>query len=265
MRAVVLDTETTGLNPHQDRVIEIALVDFDTDEILLHTLLNPERSIPPFITELTKIDDGRVADAPLFAQVAGQVADVIRDAEVIIGQNPMFDRGMVCGEFKRLGSLIAPPPWPTLICTKRMWNIHEPPERRHLVNAYKRFVSKDGFEGAHGALADTRAARLVLHHQMREFGFGRNWAELDPEAKSWWGGTEHVVWKNDRLVLNFGKNKKQLVKDLDVGFWKWITKPDNDFPEHVKELADYMIFVFYARPCTEDDLNIWAMTKEQTL
>lgn len=253
MRALVLDTETTGLNPYEHRVIELCIADLDTGQVLSHSHYDPGCKLPEFITELTGITQEMVDRAPPFSIDAEFVADLIRNAEVVIGSNPSFDRGMITAEFKRVEGLVLPS-WPTLICTRRVWNRFEPPEKRGLENAYKRFVNKNGFSGAHGAMADTLAAREVILAQMREYGFDRDWNALDPEQKSWWGGSEHVIWKNDRLVLNFGKNKGVHVHEIDVGFWKWLSGPDRDFPEHVKTLADYMIHCYQG----ETALITWA-------
>lgn len=253
-RAIVLDVETTGFSPHDDRVIELAIVDFETEQILFHSYFHPERPIPAKITEITGIDDAKVALAPRFRDLAGMIAVLLQDDVVAIaGHNPHFDRGMLSGEFLRAQVTVS---WPTLICTKRLWDAYEPKEHRHLQNAYRRFVDPAGFDGAHGAMADTKACLAVLKSQIKLFSLeGKPWAEYDPDQTKWWGPSNHVIYVDGILVLNFGKNKGEPCHSIERSFWKWVI--NKDFPEHVKMLADYMIVV--AKPnISGEELASWA-------
>src|ERR1051325_2481993 len=69
---VIVDLETTGGSPNHDRIIEIAAVRVRSGRIreCWHSLVNPETTVPPFITGLTGITTGLVANAPRFAEVA---------------------------------------------------------------------------------------------------------------------------------------------------------------------------------------------------
>ncbi len=73
---MVVDIETTGGNNSYNRITEIGMVKLVGGEEVdrFQTLLNPQRRIPSNITRLTGISDEMVADAPLFAEVAEQVA-----------------------------------------------------------------------------------------------------------------------------------------------------------------------------------------------
>lgn len=244
-RAIVVDCETTGLNPEKSRVIEIAIVDFVSGEVLLKSYFNPECEITAEITAINHITNEMVKDAPLFAAHAPLIAQLISDSEAFIGQNPFFDKGMIAEEMKRAGVTIT---WPQLVCTKRIWDVYEPREERHLMNAYKRFVDRAGFEGAHGALPDTLAAREVLLGQIKEFGLRDPdtgvmipWDQMDPERKHWWGPSAHVLRHPEKghLVCNFGKNKDKPIVEVDLGFWRWVK--DRDFPDHVMMIAIKMI------------------------
>lgn len=234
--AIVLDTETTGLIAKTCRVTELAIVDFADDSLIFHTYFNPECPIPPEITTLTGITDETVAGAPLFRDRAPEIHDIITSASVVIGQNPGFDKGMIDEEMRRAGiDAIA---WPTLICTRRIWDIYEPREERSLINVYKRFVNREGFVGAHGAIADTRACRAALMGEIIEFGLQNvDWNDLDPERKFWFGPSHHILWSPDRtyLICNFGKNRGVPVAQVDRGFWEWVK--NRDFDDHVLMLA----------------------------
>ncbi len=254
-RAIVLDTETTGLSSHTDHVVEIAVVDFETGDVLLHTRLNPGRPIPAEATAIHGITDEMVKDCPVFADVAVSLAALISEAAAIAGYNPFYDRGMINGEFKRLPDASRPVvKWPIIICAKRVWDRHEP--KRNLTAAHKRFVDRAGFDGAHGALADTRATLDVLRAQIAEFGLeGKTWDEFDPDQKRWLGPTEHIVVENGVLLLGFGKHKGIPCHDVDLGYWRWIV--NQDFPEHVKTIADFITLVKQGR-VTADELHSFA-------
>lgn len=259
--AIVLDVETTGFSPHADRITEIAILNFRSGEVLMKTYLNPERRIPEDVQKITSITDEMVASAPYFAEIADQLAIIISTASAIIGYNTQFDRGMIAAEFARHAAKtpgFVAPAWPTLVCAKRQWDLREPREERNLTNAYRRFVSPKGFVGAHGALADANATRDVFLGQQFAFMLESvEWAELDPEQKTWYGSSGHFVWKDGVLTCNFGKSKGQSAHVVERGYWQWIWR--GDFPEHVKQLADWMIYV--GPRYTEDELRLSKLTE----
>ena len=100
---VVVDTETTGgrswLN---DRITEIAAVVVRGGEIVevYETLVNPQRSIPPFITALTNITWDMVKDAPVFEQVAAEVMRVL-EGNIFVAHNATFDWRFLTSELTR--------------------------------------------------------------------------------------------------------------------------------------------------------------------
>src|SRR5687767_13495395 len=96
-RVIVLDTETTGFSTTNDRVIEVAVVDFHTGEVLMHTRLDPEQPIPEDSTRVHGITDEMVRGCPRFVDVAGALALLINEAEAVGGYNPFYDRGMING------------------------------------------------------------------------------------------------------------------------------------------------------------------------
>ena len=99
---VVLDVETTGLRPMQQRVIEIAAIRYHEGRETgrLETLVNPEKRIPKYITELTGITGEEVADAPRFEAIATELVDLVAELPVV-GHNVGFDLGFVNAELKR--------------------------------------------------------------------------------------------------------------------------------------------------------------------
>jgi len=105
----VLDVETTALcSGRHDRIVEIAVVRIDdacrpVDEWV--TLVNPERDLGP--TSIHGITGRHVADAPTFAEVAGDVLARLADA-VVVGHNVRFDLTFVWAEFTRVGYQLPP-------------------------------------------------------------------------------------------------------------------------------------------------------------
>ena len=100
----VVDIETTGGNPTQGKIIEIAIVIHDGEKIIetYNTLINPQRSIPPFISGLTGITESMVANAPLFEEVAVKVHR-ITEGKVFVAHNVNFDFSFLKREFEELG------------------------------------------------------------------------------------------------------------------------------------------------------------------
>ncbi|TEU16336.1 MAG: hypothetical protein E3J21_11075 [Anaerolineales bacterium] len=89
---VALDLETTGLRPEHDAIIEIGAVKFRENEVLetWSSLINPQRSIPHKITQLTGITQAEVDQAPTLSSVIGPLRSFVKDYP-IVGHNVPFD------------------------------------------------------------------------------------------------------------------------------------------------------------------------------
>jgi DNA polymerase-3 subunit epsilon len=106
MRQVFLDTETTGLSPEAgDRLVEIGcleMVNRRLTENRLHLYLNPERPNSEDAFKVHGLSDAFLADKPRFAEVADQLLEYLRGAELII-HNAAFDVGFIDHELRRIG------------------------------------------------------------------------------------------------------------------------------------------------------------------
>ena len=106
VRQIVLDTETTGLYANQgDRLIEFAgleMIDRRLTGKYLHVYVHPERDIAKEAIAVHGITLEMLADKPKFAGVATEIAEFLRDSELII-HNAAFDVGFLDMEFGRLG------------------------------------------------------------------------------------------------------------------------------------------------------------------
>lgn len=100
----IVDVETTGGNPNDSKITEVAIYKFDGHAIVdeLVTLINPETYIPEFISRLTGISNEMVADAPRFYQVAARIVELTRDT-IFVAHNAAFDYACFQTEFASLG------------------------------------------------------------------------------------------------------------------------------------------------------------------
>lgn len=93
-RYVVVDLETTGNSwkDGKDKITQIAAVVVEDGEVLeiFSSFVNPKREIPPFITELTGIDESLVKQAPLFQDVAPMIVELLQGA-AFVAHNVHFD------------------------------------------------------------------------------------------------------------------------------------------------------------------------------
>lgn len=97
------DTETTGLSPKKDRIVELGVVLYRDGEIIgkKQWLVNPGIPIPWYATRAHGIDDEMVKDAPIFADILEEFEVYIGDA-VLIAHNARFDINFVNAEYQRL-------------------------------------------------------------------------------------------------------------------------------------------------------------------
>jgi DNA polymerase-3 subunit epsilon len=101
---VVLDTETTGLRPGPDRVIEVAAVRLRRGEVInsFQSLINPGRRLPPFIIKFTGITPEMLVGAPSAAEIIPDFLHFIEGA-ALVGHNLSFDISFLSHEAQRLG------------------------------------------------------------------------------------------------------------------------------------------------------------------
>lgn len=100
----VIDLETTGGQPPQDRITEIAIILHDGQQVVdqFQTLVNPERPIPYSVSQLTGITNNMVAEAPRFYQIAKQVVQMTEGC-TIVAHNASFDYHFLKAAFSELG------------------------------------------------------------------------------------------------------------------------------------------------------------------
>lgn len=104
MDYAILDIETTGGKYNEEGITEIAIYRFDghkiTDQFI--SLINPERTIQPFVVNLTGINNEMLRNAPKFYEVAKRIIEITKDC-IIVAHNAVFDNRILTTEFDRLG------------------------------------------------------------------------------------------------------------------------------------------------------------------
>ena len=99
----IIDVETTGNSARFGKITEIAIVLHDGKRVVdeFSSLVNPECSIPYFITRLTGITNEMVASAPRFCEIARKVVEMT-EGHVFVAHNAQFDYNFIREEFARL-------------------------------------------------------------------------------------------------------------------------------------------------------------------
>lgn len=157
-RQIVLDTETTGLNPRTgDRIIEVGCVELINRKLTgnnFHVYINPERDSDPRALEIHGLTTEFLSDKPKFSDIAQSLSDYAKGAEVII-HNASFDLGFLDAEYEKLklpsftsqvSSVID-----TLIKAKEM----HPGKRNSLDALCDRYGISNAHRQLHGALLDS--------------------------------------------------------------------------------------------------------------
>ncbi len=100
------DTETTGVDPVLDRLVSIGVTVLNPDETRRRweTLINPEMSIPPEVTEIHGITDEMVTNAPKFRDIAAKFAAGLRGKDMLLYNGRRLDLPIVDEELRRCGS-----------------------------------------------------------------------------------------------------------------------------------------------------------------
>lgn len=202
MRQIVLDTETTGLEPKKGhRIIEIGCVEMVNRRKTrrhLHHYLNPQREVDEGALEVHGLGNDFLADKPLFSDVAQEFIDFIRDAELIIHNAP-FDVEFIDMEFSLLGSK-----WGKLqdYCTVtdtlvQARELH-PGQKNSLDALCSRYEVDNSGRDLHGALLDAEILLDVYLAMTRS----QATLSLDTEESSGIGSdSSHKVFDQERPQL----------------------------------------------------------------
>jgi DNA polymerase-3 subunit epsilon len=157
MRQIILDTETTGLEPSEGhRIIEIGcveLIDRRLSHKHLHQYVNPERDIEDGALEVHGISREFLADKPLFGDVVDELLEFIEGAELIIHNAP-FDVGFLDHELALLGRADRIADHAGILDTLELARDLHPGQRNSLDALCKRYDVDNSSRKLHGALLD---------------------------------------------------------------------------------------------------------------
>lgn len=162
MRQIVLDTETTGLDPQQGhRIIEIGAVEMINRKLTgnnFHVYLNPQRDIDAGAVNVHGLTTQFLRDKPLMADIADKFLDYIQDAELII-HNAKFDIGFISMELSRLQKKMADDL--RVIDTLLLARERHPGQKNNLDALCKRYNIDNSKRELHGALLDANLLALL--------------------------------------------------------------------------------------------------------
>ena len=215
MRQIVLDTETTGLNPNQGhRLVEVAAIELSdrkVSERSFHRYLNPEREIDEGAASVHGLTLDRLQDEPKFAEIAPALLEFISGAELIIHNAP-FDMGFLNAELARAGlPLLNNPVIDTLKVAK---DLH--PGKKNNLNALcDRYMIDNSHRVLHGALLDTELLAEVYLAMTRG-------------QESLLG--EEVAGHEDHTELASGESIRLAVRVVQAS--------EDELALHVQQLAD---------------------------
>ncbi len=207
----VVDTETTGLDPRYDRVVEIACLRMRGGEIVdrLSSLVDPQRAIPARATAVHGIVDRDVANAPTLAALEARIRELARDA-VVVAHNARFDLGFL--------PFIADRP---SICTMQFARrvVDAPNYRNETLRAFLRLERGAPPKPAHRAEGDAETTAALLVELLRRYanlGFAPDVGEL------------RRMLANPRALarLPFGMHRGRALGEIPTGYLRWIARSD---------------------------------------
>jgi DNA polymerase III subunit epsilon len=156
--SVFLDTETTGLNPPRDKVVEIAIIN-GKGKTLLNTLVNPEREIPMEVIDIHGIDNEMVKSSPTIEDLEPQLIEILSGKKLIV-YNLGFDirflpRNVVKSTKEKHCCMLRFAP------VYGEWNVYHGNYKWQSLIVAADYVDYEWEGEAHRALADTLACRAV--------------------------------------------------------------------------------------------------------
>ena len=187
MREIVLDTETTGLDPKAGhRIVEIGCVELFNHAPTgnyLHEYINPERDMPDEAYRIHGLSNDFLADKPVFEKIAGKFLDFIGEATLVI-HNAEFDMRFINAELTALGH--AALPMARAVDTVAMARRRFPGAQANLDALCNRFGIDNSARTKHGALLDSELLAEVYLELLggKQIGLGLAGDGPDPSGQT---------------------------------------------------------------------------------
>ena len=237
-----IDTETTGLRPDRDRIVELAVLRFEPDGEVFkrERRYNPGIPIPEEATEVHKITDADVADELPFRRTAVSLAEILDPCD-LAGFNLLgFDLPILLEEFRRAGVRFDVE-GRRLVDMQRIFHAKEP---RDLSAAVRMYLGREHKDGAHSAEVDARATAEVFCAQLERY---QDLPRGLDELHAYCVGDRPFQTPFDRwfrdlegsLVFNQGKHHGRAlaeVAEMAPDYLEWMIRTD-DIPERVRDSA----------------------------
>ena len=224
MREIVLDTETTGMDPVKgDKLVEIGCVELMNHLPTgknYHIYINPERDIPPEATAVHGITDDFVKDKPTFGEIVGDFLDFIGpDARLVI-HNAEFDMKFLNAELKTFG-------FPTIdnrrvTDTLKMAREKFPGSPANLDALCRRFNIDNSSRTYHGALLDSQLLAEVYLELLggRQQGLGIHETHIAVETVAEFKARTHREPRNFKPSAEELSLFEELLSKLKNPLWK---------------------------------------------
>lgn len=232
------DLETTGVNVVTDRIVEIAVLKLlpNGNKESKTWLVNPGQPIPKQASDVHGITDEKVANAPLFKQLAVEIYQYIKDSDLAGFNSDRFDIPLLAEEFLRADVDFDLSNHKTI----DVQTIFHKMEKRTLSAALKFYCDKD-LLNAHSAMADTQATCDVLMAQLQRYDELENSVEFLNEFSSHKKTVDvagFIIYnENNDPTFSFGKHKGKTIDEVlenEPGYFGWILNAD--FPLYTKKV-----------------------------
>ena len=227
MREIVLDTETTGLDPQSgDRIVEIGaieLVGHVPTHNVFHEYIDPEREMPKEAFEVHGLGDDFLRGKPKFAQIAQRFLDFIGDAKLII-HNAAFDMKFLNAELQWVG--LPTVPYSRAIDTLELARRRFPGSPASLDALCRRFMIDNSSRTLHGALLDSEILAEVylelIGGRQPDFALSSKAAgAADVKRQTEWKASARPVPLAPRITSAEQKAHTNFIKKLgDSALWK---------------------------------------------
>ena len=202
---IVFDLETTGLSAQNERITEIGAVRVKNGDVTdsFNTFVNPEKPIPPKITELTGITDEMVKDAPREKEALASFYDFCGETRVLIAHNAPFDTGFVKAAASRCGLSYPFSSIDTVPICRALY----PSLKNHKLDTVAKHLKLDPFNH-HRACDDAKVLADIFVHLARDMKETRG-IESVGEINTLLAGVDNKKARPYHMIL-LAKNKAGL-------------------------------------------------------
>lgn len=230
---VVFDIESTGIDIHNDRIVEICVIKTGFEPKTYR--FNPTIPIPKEASDVHGITNEIVANEPTFKQRAKSLYEYIKGEDILGFNSNAYDVPLLYNEFARAGII-----WEysqnRFFDAGNLFKIFEP---RTLEAAYKFYCDKE-LIGAHGAEPDAKATLEVFEAQLKKYELDKNNLDFICNYERKRVDLFNVFMeKDDEIYLNVGKHKGKIAKQ-HKDYLKWIIEK-SDFSVDTKLVAKSLL------------------------